>query len=74
MSTRKAYNGPFGNYHAGSAGAVLNAACEQEGRGCDKVGNYIIGNGVLYSNSSCKTVVAKFRWEGDDIIFEWVTQ
>lgn len=72
MSKRKMYNGPFGSYQAGSAGAVLNAACEQEGRSSGRVGDYIISNGKLYANSNCTTVVANFRWEGDDIIFEWM--
>lgn len=68
----KMYNGPFGNYKAGSIGAVLNALCEQEGRSCGVVGNYAIGNGKVYSSPTCANVLATYVWEGDDIKFDWL--
>ena len=67
----KIYDGPFGSYKAGSAGAVLNALCEQEGRSCGTVGNYIIGNGKIYANHSSKKVVATYEWNDDDVVFTW---
>jgi hypothetical protein len=67
------YEGPFGSYKAGSAGAVLNALCEQEGRSCGRVGDYIIGNGQIFAHHSSKDVIATFEWNGDDIVFTWKT-
>lgn len=67
------YEGPFGSYKAGSAGAVLNALCEQEGRSCGRVGDYIIGNGQIFAHHSSKDVIATFEWKGDDIVFTWKT-
>lgn len=66
------FNGPFGNYKAGSIGAVLNALCEQEGRSCGQVGNYAIGNGKVYSNPSSDKVIATFIWEDGKITFTWL--
>lgn len=69
---RRNYPGPYGDYQAGSVGAVLNALCEQEGRSCCLVGSYAIGNGKVFSNPTSTTVLATFVWEGDDIIFTWL--
>ena len=68
----KTYSGPFGNYAAGSAGAVLNAMCEQEGRSCGVVDGYAIGNGKVLANPSSDKVIATFVWDGDDITFTWM--
>ncbi|ABY63021.1 hypothetical protein ST201phi2-1p191 [Pseudomonas phage 201phi2-1] len=68
----KVYTGPFGHYNAGSVGAVLNALCEQEGRSCGVVGNYVIGNGKVMQNGLNERVVATFVWDGDDIKFTWL--
>lgn len=70
----KVFEGPFGSYKAGSAGAVLNAACEQENRSVNAVSNYVISDGKLYRHHADKTVIAEFRWEGDDIVFDWKTK
>jgi hypothetical protein len=67
----KTFDGPFGSYKAGSMGAVLNAMCEQEGRSCGIVGNYTLGNGKVFKNSSCKEVVCTYVWDGDEIVFTW---
>lgn len=68
----KMYNGPFGSYKAGSYGAVLNAACEQEGRSCSAVGDYVLGgNGILYRSHNSKVIVATYTWDGDNITFDW---
>lgn len=67
----KVYDGPFGSYPAGSVGAVLNAACRQENRSSCAVSSWVIGDGVLWSDHSKTKVVATYRWDGDDIIFEW---
>lgn len=69
---RKMYSGPFGNYRAGSMGAVLNALCEQEGRSSGLVGNYAIGNGKVWSSPTCVNLLATYEWIGDDIVFEWI--
>jgi len=68
----KVYAGPFGHYNAGTAGAVLNALCEQEGRSCGVVGDYIISTGKVIQRGLNERVVATFVWEGDNITFEWV--
>ena len=68
----KTFSGPFGDYQAGSVGAVLNAMCEQERRSCGVVGNYAIGNGKVLANPSSDKVIATFVWEGDDIVFTWM--
>lgn len=67
------YDGPFGHYKAGCTGAVLNALCEQEGRPVSRVGNYVIGPGVIHPHHGTKKVIATFVWVGDDIVFEWKT-
>lgn len=69
----KVYSGPFGNYNAGTFGAVLNAMCEQEGRSSGIVGNYALGgNGKVLAGPSSDKVVATYVWEGDDITFTWL--
>lgn len=68
----KTFSGPFGNYAAGSMGAVLNALCEQEGRSSGVVGNYAIGNGKVFSNPNADKVLATFVWDGDVITFTWM--
>ena len=68
----KIYKGPFGSYAAGTMGAVLNAACNQEGRPCNTVENYVLGdNGVLYESHNTKVVVATYKWDGNNITFDW---
>lgn len=69
----KMYNGPFGSYDAGTMGAVLNAACEQEDRPSSIVSNYVLaGNGVIYKHHGSKDIVATYKWVGEDIVFEWL--
>lgn len=71
----KMYNGPFGNYQAGSVGAVLNALCEQENRSCGQVGNYAIGSGKVYSSPTSTNVLATFVWDDEgNIKFTWLPQ
>ncbi len=69
---RRNYPGPFGDYQAGSVGAVLNALCEQEGRSSGLVGGYAIGNGKVFSSPTCANVLATYVWDCDDIIFTWL--
>jgi hypothetical protein len=69
----KMFSGPFGNYAAGSYGAVLNALCEQEGRSCGTVGNYVFGsNGNILAGHGSDKVVATYVWENDEIKFTWM--
>ena len=69
----KEFNGPYGNYAAGTFGAVLNAMCEQEGRPSSVVSNYALGgNGKVMANSASDKVVATYIWKGDEIIFTWM--
>lgn len=68
----KMFNGPFGDYAAGTYGAVLNALCEQEGRSSGTVSNYVFGsNGKILANHG-GPVVATYIWEDDVIIFTWM--
>lgn len=67
------YDGPFGRYRAGCTGAVLNALCEQEGRPVSRVGNYVIGPGVIHPHHGTPKVIATFAWAGEDIVFDWKT-
>lgn len=71
---RKIYGGPFGNYEAGTGGAVLNACVRQEGRPLTVVENYVIGsNGNLYKDHGAKVIAATYVWDGDEIVFDWKT-
>lgn len=67
----KTYNGPYGSYKAGCAGAVLNAACRQEGKSTVFMDDLVVGNGKLMKRSNESTVVATFVWDGDNITFNW---
>ena len=67
------FNGPFGNYAAGTYGAVLNALCEQEGRPCSAVSNYVLaGNGRILASHGNDKIVATYVWEDDKITFTWM--
>jgi len=69
----KEFNGPYGNYAAGTFGAVLNAMCEQEGRSSGVVSNYALGgNGKVMASPSSDKVVATYVWKGDEIKFTWM--
>lgn len=71
---RKIYGGPFGNYEAGTAGAVLNACVRQEKRPLHAVENYVIGgSGKLYKDHGSKVIAATYVWDGDEIVFDWKT-
>lgn len=68
---RKNYPGPYGNYPAGSFGAVMNALVEQEGWPTNKVDEYVFGNGTILTRGKEK-LVGSFIWTDDDVSFDWV--
>lgn len=72
MSNRKMFNGPYGNYVAGTYGAVLNALSEQEGRPTTWIDNLVLGNGKLLKRSDESKVVATFEWKDDEVTFTYL--
>lgn len=69
--TTKMYNGPYGNYKAGTYGAVLNALAEQEGRPLTWIDQHVLGQGKLLKRSDESIVVATWEWHDNEIVFNF---
>lgn len=75
---KKIYTGPYGQYEAGSHGAMMNALCEQEGMPTTFVDQITLGGArnasgvfILKKKNSDK-IEAFYEWFGEHIFFQWV--
>lgn len=72
----KKYSGPYGNYEAGSIGALMNALCDQERLPTTAVDYFTFSSAGLRPGTIRKKgtgeIIGNYIWVGDYVFFEWL--
>lgn len=68
----KKYNGPFGNYAAGTSGAILNILCREYEFPLTRVENMVLCKDNLIGSSQGGPVIIRYKWIEDEVFFEFL--